>query len=291
MTRLAELQRHIASLDELLDIVGAMRSLAGMRVQESQQALPGIRSYAEAMATAVGAALLLASGPAARRLPRRRQRAVIVCTSEHGFVGGFNERMLVAAETEGKSSERLFLLGSRGAALAFERGLKATWTAPMATHLPGVPDAVNRLTGELYAHIARGEIEQVDVLFGRSRLGAALNIEHRQVLPIEPARLALTPAQEPPLHNLRPGVLLEKLVAEYVFALLTEAAVESLASENAARFAAMESAHDNVSRKLEGLQGSARQARQSEITAELLDLITGAEAMASGAERNSPRRT
>jgi len=53
MTRLAEMQGHIASMDELLDIVGAMRSLAGMRVQESQHALPGIRSYADSMAAAI----------------------------------------------------------------------------------------------------------------------------------------------------------------------------------------------------------------------------------------------
>ena len=43
-------------------------------------------------------------------------------------------------------------------------------------------------------------------------------------------------------------------MAEYVFALLTEAAVESIASENAARFAAMSSAHDNVSKKLSNLR-------------------------------------
>ena len=47
MTRLAELRGQIASMDELLDIVGAMRSLAGMRLQEAQRALPGIRRYAE----------------------------------------------------------------------------------------------------------------------------------------------------------------------------------------------------------------------------------------------------
>ena len=68
-------------------------------------------------------------------------------------------------------------------------------------------------------------------------------------------------------------------MAEYVFALLTEAAIESIASENAARFAAMESAHEGVTAKLEQLHQSARQARQSEITAELLDLVTGAEAL------------
>ena len=82
----------------------------------------------------------------------------------------------------------------------------------------------------------------------------------------------------PPLHNLPAEVLLERLIADYVFALMTEAAVESLASENAARFAAMGSAHDNVSKKLEQLRQDARQARQSEITTELLDLMTGAEA-------------
>ena len=45
--RLAELQGQIASMDELLDIVGAMRSLASMRLQEAQRALSGIRRYAE----------------------------------------------------------------------------------------------------------------------------------------------------------------------------------------------------------------------------------------------------
>jgi F-type H+-transporting ATPase subunit gamma len=68
-------------------------------------------------------------------------------------------------------------------------------------------------------------------------------------------------------------------MAEYAFALLTETAVESTASENAARFAAMESAHDNVTRKLSALRQSAHQARRTEITSELLDLITGTEAI------------
>ena len=90
----------------------------------------------------------------------------------------------------------------------------------------------------------------------------------------------------PPLRNLAPDVLLEKLVAGYLFALLTEAAVESLASENAARLAVMGSAHDNVSKKLEELRWDARQAWQSEITTELLELVTGAEAL-NRAERHS----
>jgi F-type H+-transporting ATPase subunit gamma len=70
------------------------------------------------------------------------------------------------------------------------------------------------------------------------------------VLRFDVASLSPPQPQQASLHNLAPHVLFEKLMAEYVFALLMEAAVESMASENAARFAAMESAHDNVSKKL-----------------------------------------
>jgi len=286
MTRLTKIQSHIVSMDELLDIVGAMRSLAGMRVQESQHALPGIRSYADSMATAIGSALLLMPQPVTEAHQRRGRCAAILCMAEHGFVGGFNERMLEAAEATLNPSDMLFVLGSRGAALAYERGREIAWTRPMATRLAGAPDAVNSLTNELYARIARGEIARVEVMFARYRQGAASMIEHRLLLPLDTASLAAKSARQVPLHNLAPRPLLEKLIADYVFALLTEAAVESIASENAARFAAMESAHDNVSKKLAGLQENARQARQTEITSELLDLMTGAEALQVRAHRH-----
>jgi F-type H+-transporting ATPase subunit gamma len=111
--------------------------------------------------------------------------------------------------------------------------------------------------------------------------GGAPTIEHRLLLPLDAAALALTQPRQAPLHNLGTTRLLERLMAEYVVALLTEAVVESIGSENAARFAAMEVAHENVEKKIAALQLDARQARQGEVTAELLDLIVGAEALIS----------
>jgi F-type H+-transporting ATPase subunit gamma len=279
MTRLAEIQGHIASMDELRDVVGAMRSLAGMRVQEAQRALPGIRRYADSVAAAIGAALLLMPEPLPEEGVERGHRALVLCAAEQGFVGGFNERLLEAAETALRPIDRFFVLGSRGAALALERGRKVTWTSPLATRMGGAPDAINRLAGELYRRIVSGEISRIEVMFGRYRQGSAPEITTRLLLPLDTRSLAAAQPRQAPLHNLAPRRLLERLMAEYVVALLTEAAVESIASENAARFAAMESAHDNVSKKLTELRQGAQQARQGEITAELLDLITGAEAM------------
>lgn len=280
MTRLAEIQGHIAGMDELQDIVGAMRSLAGMRVQEALRALDGIRRYAASMRAAIASALLLAPPAAEAGGAGRGSRALILFAAEHGFVGGFNERLVEAAEAGLDDSDTLFVLGGRGAALLSEHRRRVDSWRPMATRLSGAPDSVNQLTAELYARIARHELSRVEVLFARYRQGSASSIERRTLLPLDMSTLATDRPRQAPLHNVPPQALLERLMAEYVFALLMEAAVESIGSENAARFAAMESAHDNLATKLGQLRQEARQARQSEITAELLDLITGAEAIA-----------
>ncbi len=159
------------------------------------------------------------------------------------------------------------VLGSRGAKLAQERHRALTWSHPMETRLQSVPQTILRLTAELYGLIARGEITRAEVIYARYRQGSAAVIERRCLFRVDFASLAADPVQLPPLHNLSPA------------ALLTQAATESLASENAARFSAMESARDNVSKKPEQLRQEGPRARQDEITTEILDLVTGAQAL------------
>lgn len=278
MIRLAEIEGHLASMSELQDVVGAMRSLAGMRVQEAQHGLAAIGRYADEIAAGIGAALSLVPPGAPEAIDGGR-RALILFAAEHGFVGGFNERLVEAAEAALEPRDLLFVLGSRGAALLGERGRPIAWTRPMATRLAAAPDSVRRLTDELYRRIARGEFTRLDTIFGRYRQGAPSTIEHHRLLPFNPTSIAGRALAQAPLHNIEPQPLLEQLTAEYIFALLTEAAVGSIASENAARFAAMQSAYDNVSKKLDELRRAASLARQDEITTELLDLVTGAEAL------------
>lgn len=279
--RLAEIERRITSLDELLDIVGAMRSLASMRVQEAVRALESVRAYGESMAEAVRAALLLdRDEPSTAGAPRsvRGRRALVLCTSEHGFVGGLNERLLEAAEAELGTDDTLLILGSRGAALAEEHGRRAQWSHPMAARLASVPELIRTIEAALYPRMARPGLARVDVIFARYERSGSIGVARRQLLPLE-LSAERESAALPPLHHLPPTVLLERLTAEYLFARLTEAIVESLAGENGARFTAMEAAHDNIGRRLEQLRQRASQARQEEVTTELLDLVTGEQAV------------
>src|SRR3546814_11901754 len=109
MTNLAETRTRITSMAELLDIVGAMRSLAARRMQEALGRLDGIRSYADAMATAIADAALLL--PAGGHGGPAGPQALVLCAAEHGFVGGFNERLVTAALAALRSGDALVELG------------------------------------------------------------------------------------------------------------------------------------------------------------------------------------
>ncbi len=86
----------------------------------------------------------------------------------------------------------------------------------------------------------------------------------------------------PPVLQLPPARLLASLMREYLFAEIAHTLMESLASENAARFGAMDSASRNIDDKLELLQRDARIAWQEETTSDMLDVVTGAEAVNEG---------
>ena len=89
-------------MDELLEIVGAMRSLAGMRMQEAQRALPGIRRYADSMAAAIAGALLLLDAPAPALVGERGGRAIVAVRLR----ARFRRRVQRAADRRGGGGAR-----------------------------------------------------------------------------------------------------------------------------------------------------------------------------------------
>jgi len=224
-------------MEELLRIVGAMRSLASMHLHEAVRALEGMRQYGSAMAGAVRETLLMtldeqpldvqpvAMPAAIGRIPT--SRALVLCTSEHGFVGGFNERLLQAIDLT--PGNLLLVLGSRGAVLANERGYQITSQHPMATRLASIPEVARHTQSQLYDLIARGQVRRAEVIFTRLQPSGGSAIERRQLLPLDLSVRVLASAKLPPLHNLSAAVLLEKLSSEYLLARLAEAAAESVA--------------------------------------------------------------
>jgi F-type H+-transporting ATPase subunit gamma len=277
--RLSDLVAQIQNVRQLEAVVTAMRGIAASRAQQARSALAGIEAYSEVVSGAIGQALSLisADGPPSASSRQKRLGLILLC-AEQGFAGAFSERVLdtVIGDLEGAA---VFLVGTRGAAVAEERGLRPAWTAPMATHVGAIPSFANRLADAIYERVAGGTIAHVDVVFSRPRSGLGIEIDRHSLLPIDLSRFARPVQNQPPLTTLVPWVLLERLVSEYVYAQLLEAAMHAFAAENEARMMAMAAAKDNIESKLAVLSQREHQLRQEEITTEIVELATGAEAL------------
>jgi F-type H+-transporting ATPase subunit gamma len=280
--RVADVVMQIQNVRQLEAVVTAMRGVAASRAQQGRSLLAGIEAYTEVISGAIGQALnLLPGGGSAPARSRTMGRALILFCAEQGFAGAFSERVLdaVTRDIDGATS---FVIGTRGATVAAERGVRPAWTAPMATHVGAIPSFANRLADALYEQIADGTVARVDVVFSRSVPGAIIEINRHSLLPIDLSRFPRPIQNQPPLSTLAPWLLLERLAAEYVYAQLCEAAMHAFAAENEARMMAMASAKTNIELKLAGLSQREHQLRQEEITTEIVELAAGAEALSRG---------
>jgi F-type H+-transporting ATPase subunit gamma len=279
--RLSEVQARLESHHELQEIVGAMRAIAAARLQEAQEALEGTRAYAQVVGDALAEALALPPEPPARRGPERAGRGLVLFTAEHGFTGAFNEPLVELARSTAAAGAALFVVGVRGRALIEEAGLAPAWATGMATHAGAVGETAGRVAAALYQRIGAGALGALDLAFFRFQAPGSQALQSFSLLPVDYDRFPPPARAFPPLTNLAPDLLIERLVEEHLFAQLAHAAMESFASENGARLAAMQSARSKLDGRLAELRMLERRLRQEQITDELLELATGTEAARS----------
>jgi F-type H+-transporting ATPase subunit gamma len=278
--RLADVELQLHNLRELQDIVGAMRAVAAIRVQEAQAALDGTRAYAQVIGAAIAEALPLLPAPPHRlaALPGAPSGTVLFM-AEHGFTGAFNDQLADALGGAGDDGADLFVVGGRGRALIEERGRSPAFATGMATHVGAVTETARRIAGALYERFERGRLATVEIVFFRHQGGGRRSLERQSLLPVDLGTFEPPSSTAPPLTNLAPGALIGGLIEEYLFAELAHAAMESFASENGARLATMQSARDKLDQRLLDLRALEGRLRQEQITDELLEIITGTEAV------------
>jgi F-type H+-transporting ATPase subunit gamma len=285
MARTQEIATQIASLTELLEIVAALRAIAAVQMQQSQRSIDAIRNYADIIRNALmeAATLVPADGDRAAAGAIVHRGLVVFC-SEHGFCGAFNQPLIEAATQAVRKDPaiELIFVGTRGAQRAAERGIASTLTLPMATHSGAVTAAAHRLAAALYSRLLSGALTNAEAIFIRESAGQRPSLVTLQLFPLEVPPGKQASAAIPPLVNVKPRRLLDEIASEYMFAILEAAAMDSFASENAARFRTMEAAHENISGKTKELNRNLRRMRQEAITTEILDLIGGFEAMKRG---------
>lgn len=280
--RLADVSARIDGIRQLDAVVNAMTGIAAARARQAREQLAAVDSYAATIAAAMGRVAGATGVEAPDGDAAVPPRALLVFCAEQGFAGAFSERVLDAVDSESDGA-LLFLVGTRGEAIAAARGLTPTWSAAMPSHSPGVPKLADRIVQMLYRRVGTGEVDRIEVAFSVWDHGR-VTVERRLLLPVD--RAAFPPAGgDAPLMNLPPAALLELLTTDYLHALICNAALHAFAAENEARMAAMAAARRQIEHELAELRATERRVRQEAITAEIIELVTGERA--SRASRGS----
>ncbi|WP_338468168.1 F0F1 ATP synthase subunit gamma [Novosphingobium sp. ZN18A2] len=282
--RLDAIEARIKSVGQLSSVVGAMRAIAATRLQEAAGRLAGVQSYAGTVGAAIAQALaLLPTAPRLAGEDEAQSRTVIAFGSEHGFVGAFNTKVLNAAtallEAPGDRHTELVIVGDRALAAARERAFDPAWSLPMAAHIDETSTLANRLADNLFNRLSgRPGTELYIVHQLPAESGEAQRTVNRRLLPFDFLRFHEVRSSAPPLIQISAPDLLARLVDEYVFAELGEAAVMSFAAENEARMLAMAAARNNIAQRHDTLIAEARRLRQEQITEEVVELAAGSQA-------------
>jgi F-type H+-transporting ATPase subunit gamma len=213
----------------------------------------------------------------------------VVFGSEQGLSGQFNDIIVAFAlgqmeELEFPSDQRIVLaLGDRVVS-RLEESQPVHEQLPFPNSLPGIPAVLQEVLAIIERWRFQERIEQVVLFFNRPLSGASYQPEMNRLLPIDAEWLRRLEDEKwesrslPMIGGEREEVL-SVLIRQYLFISLYRAFVHSMASENASRLASMQAAEKNIRDRLDELNSEYHHQRQSAITAELLDIIGGYEAL------------
>lgn len=289
METLESLTETLDTTQEIQSIVRVMKSLSAVSITQFEAAVDALGAYRNTVEKGLQVVLHRARANGDPLPPRLLARpcgpeGFIVIGSDRGMCGRFNETIaLFAADRLRAAPAILGVAGLRAAA----RLRTAGHEADRLFSLPGSVEGLTDLAQSILIEIDRWQTEEGvrTIHVAHNARGAQSRAAPRiaQLLPMprdELDRLAGAdwPGPSLPGFSMSPDALLSWLVRQRMFLGIYEALAQSLASEHAARLAAMQAADRNIEERREEIEGRYRQKRQENITRELLDIVSGFEA-------------
>jgi len=291
MAALKDIKRKISAVHKTKQITKAMNMVAASKFKAAQLRMDNFRPYARKFMDVLNS-LALRVDPGSHPLlaVREPKRIWVICmTSDRGLCGGFNNNLIKAAERfmrekahQGKEVT-LVTVGRKGRDYFRKKAkLKSEYSDVFGKF--DMTLAV-RISNEIISPFLREEYDELYLFYNEF---VSISTQRPAAVRLFPlSSLGQDDTVDPDkridyLYEPSDEALLEKLLPMYVHVLVYRALLETYAGENGARMAAM----DNATRNCEDLIGSLtlkyNKARQAAITAELMDIVGGAEALTKG---------
>jgi F-type H+-transporting ATPase subunit gamma len=288
------LRRRIKSVQSTKKITKAMELIAASRILKAQQRVAAARPYSEQITEVIRNLAAAGAGGGSALLQQRdvvNTVALVIVAGDRGLCGGYNTNVIRAAEREMARLERegkqvrLVAVGKKPTGYFRFRGFDLDDTFTGFSDEPTYEDA-RRVAEAVVGRFEDGTYDQVEIFFTQFISAGVQRVAQRRFVPLETDIVDEAAAGGGPTADYEfepgPGEILDRLLPRYAEARLFAALLEGSASFFAAQQRAMKSATDNAEDLITKLSRVMNRARQDSITTEIMEIVSGAEALRSG---------
>lgn len=270
----SEAEKKIKTVKSIGDIVNAMKAYAGVTVRKTEELVLNVREYENNLLAAM--ADVMAHHPGVSLGMRGEGRRILVAFgSSQGMCGAYNEKMAEGVAAALRPDDTLFVIGRRLETALEAGGVSPRFFKDSVVSISGIQEALKETLAAISEEYLGKDYYNLAFIFTFvSRKEADIHTE--TILPPEIDRVeAMKAAAHPPLTYLDPRRVLTRVLEEFLYISLYRCYLESIRSENWYRLKSLESASENIERKLNDLSSLLNYARQEEITEEMIQILGG----------------
>jgi len=277
-----DIRRRIQSSRNIKQITRAMQFVAASKLKRAQESTLAARPYAEKLDEVLADLAVVLSGDDHPLLVRREggKRLIVLITTDRGLAGALNTNTIrFAAQqiTEHQGDLTVVTVGRKG------RDAMRRARVPLEAHFEGFGDRpsfadVLPLARLITDDYLAGTYSRVDIVYSHFVSTLAQRPSMVELLPIEPPEDTAGIPGNQFIFEPSPAAVLEQLVPRYVATRLFQAVLEGKASEESSRMVAMKNATENAEELIEDLTLAYNKVRQSNITREMIEIASGAQA-------------
>jgi len=292
METLETLTQRIETTKDLQSLARSMKTLSAINVRQFEKAEASLRLFRQTIDQ--GLQIVLKQHPPRTTTGTHHgaRQALVVFGSDRGLCGNFNETVVELTQRHlargHLSAEEMHILPVGNlVGIRLERlGIEIDATMPLAGSVQGISDCCERILIRLDTLLKIRNVQWISTIFNRrdekgeigprAHVLMPLRIDHLKSLQRKP-----WPSRRLSTFSAPPDALFSWLVRQSLLADLYDAALASLAAENAARLQAMQRAERSINDKLDEMTADFRRLRQDAITMELMDIVSGYEILRS----------
>jgi F-type H+-transporting ATPase subunit gamma len=277
-----DIRRRIGAVRNIKQITRAMQFVAASKLKRAQDSTLSARPYSDKLDEVLADLAAVLGGEDHPLLAEREggKRLIVLITTDRGLAGPLNTntiRFAARVITEHPGDLTVVTVGRKGRDAMRRAGV------PLEAHFAGFGDRpsfadVLPLARLITDDFINGTYGRVDVIFNRFVSTLVQRAEMDQVLPIQPTEDTEGIPGNQFIFEPNAGAVLEQLLPRYVATRLFQAVLESKASEESSRMVAMKNATENAEELIEDLTLSYNKVRQSNITREMIEIASGANA-------------